>query len=163
MMSEIVRLLQEGVDPFELDKLTKQFGFPVGAATLADEVGLDVGQHVASFIGKALGPRVQGGSLELMSRLVDAGHKGKKTNKGIYNYTTVKGKSKKTVNEEAKKILEEFKLEPQQGVSSTEDRQLRVVSRFVNEALMCLQEGIVASPVAIILTILCNRSNYYWL
>jgi len=146
MMSEIFRLLQEGVDPFELDKLTKDFGFPVGAATLADEVGLDVGEHVASFLGKALGPRVQGGSIEFLSELIKAGHKGKKTNSGIYTYSTVKGKSKKVLNEEAKKMLTKFHIEPQTSVASTEDRQLRVVSRFVNEALMCLQEQIISSP-----------------
>lgn len=82
MMSEIIRLLQEGVDPLQLDELTKNYGFPVGAATLADEVGLDVGQHVAAFLGEALGPRVRGGSSDLFSDLVNAGHKGRKTNSG---------------------------------------------------------------------------------
>ncbi|KAI1722089.1 3-hydroxyacyl-CoA dehydrogenase, NAD binding domain-containing protein [Ditylenchus destructor] len=146
MMSEIIRLLQEGVDPKELDQLTKSYGFPVGAATLADEVGLDVGQHVAAFLGKALGPRVQGGSPELLAEMISAGYKGRKTNSGIYNYSTVKGKTKKVVNEKAKQILEKYKLVAPTAVSSKEDRQLRVVSRFVNEALLCLEEQVIQSP-----------------
>lgn len=51
-MSEVGRLLQEGMQPDEIDEITKSYGFPVGAASLTDEVGLDVAQHVAEFLGK---------------------------------------------------------------------------------------------------------------
>ncbi|KAK6053371.1 3-hydroxyacyl-CoA dehydrogenase, NAD binding domain protein [Cooperia oncophora] len=143
MMSEVIRMLQEGVSPLELDKLTKQFGFPVGAATLADEVGLDVSAHVAQFLGQALGPRVRGGSADLLTDMINAGFKGKKTNKGIYVYTD---KGKKKVNEESTKLLQKYQLKAPADCSSVADQQIRLASRFVNEALLCLEEGVIASP-----------------
>ncbi|KAI6208211.1 Mitochondrial trifunctional protein alpha subunit [Aphelenchoides besseyi] len=146
MLNEVVRLLQEGADPKDLDKLTKSYGFPVGAATLVDEVGLDVGEHVSKFLSQALGPRVQGGSVELLSQVVSAGHRGRKVNSGIYTYKTEGKKVKKEVNEAVRKIIEQHRIQAPTSVSSTEDKQLRVVSRFVNEALLCLEEGIIRGP-----------------
>uniref|UniRef100_A0A0N4ZF08 Trifunctional enzyme subunit alpha, mitochondrial n=1 Tax=Parastrongyloides trichosuri TaxID=131310 RepID=A0A0N4ZF08_PARTI len=146
MTAEIFRLLQEGVQPKEVDLMTKQFGFPVGGATLADEVGLDVATHVAEFLTSKLGPRMGGGNTALLRELVDGGHLGKKTSSGIYTYKKEGKKVKKEVNEVAAKIFEKYRQEAPSSVSSKEDRQLRVISRFINEASLCLQEEVIRSP-----------------
>lgn len=129
MLSEAIRVLQEGViDPKELDRLTKAFGFPVGCATLADEVGIDVGSHIAVDLSKAFGDRFEGGNLNVMQDLVKAGFMGRKSGKGIYIYEGGQSKNRE-LNQDALEIIKQkYALTPK-GLDTTEDIQLRLVSR----------------------------------
>ncbi len=144
-LSEAIRLLQEGVDPKKIDKLSKGYGFPVGVATLIDEVGVDVAAHVAEDLGKAFGERFSGGNPELLKSMVEANFKGRKSGKGCFVYSDDKGE--RQVNSGATDIFKKFSLQPKEGVSADEDLQLRLVTRFVNEAVMSLQDGVLRTPL----------------
>lgn len=74
---------------------------------------------------------------------------GRKSGKGYFVYS--KGSKDRPVNEAALNIINKYKLTPMSS-QSEEDMQLRMVSRFVNEAVLCLEEGILASPVSNSLT-----------
>jgi enoyl-CoA hydratase/long-chain 3-hydroxyacyl-CoA dehydrogenase len=138
---EVSALVRDGVSLETLDKALKDFGMPVGPITLADEVGVDVASHVASFLSNAdLGVRMQGGDVSLMKNMVEKGWLGKKSGQGFYTHS---GK-KKTINAEIKAYVKGF-VDEDLGLSETEV-QNRAVSRFVNEAIKCLEDEIIGNP-----------------
>merc|ERR1712136_508033 len=110
-LSEAIRLLQEGVGPKKLDSLTKAYGFPVGVATLIDEVGIDVAAHVAEDLGKAYGERFAGGNPELLKALVNANMMGRKSGIGMYVYSKDQSGSDRPVNKDAEELMKGFALQ----------------------------------------------------
>merc|ERR1719158_1052640 len=144
-LSEAIRLLQEGVDPKKLDKISKNYGFPVGVATLIDEVGIDVAAHVAEDLGKAFGERFSGGNPEVLKGLVAANMMGRKSQKGMYVYA--EGTKDRPINQEGLDIIKKFALTAPTATSGDEDIALRLVSRFVNEAIFSHQDGILETPL----------------
>lgn len=71
---------------------------------------------------------------------------GRKSGKGIYLYDG-QSKGSRELNPEALAILRQKYSVPSKGANSPEDLQLRMVSRFINEAVLCLEENILHSPL----------------
>ncbi|CAF4755837.1 unnamed protein product, partial [Rotaria socialis] len=85
--AEVFRLLQEGATPKDIDRATKKFGFPVGSATLFDEVGIDVAAHIARDMQTVFGARLGDSSMpQLFQDLVKNNLCGRKTGQGLYIY-----------------------------------------------------------------------------
>jgi 3-hydroxyacyl-CoA dehydrogenase/enoyl-CoA hydratase/3-hydroxybutyryl-CoA epimerase len=138
-MNEAGRLLDEGASIESIDKALVDFGFPVGPITLLDEVGLDVGGKVGQVLGEAFGARAA--PSEALRRVVESGRTGRKGKLGFYRYddSGTKGEVDATV----------YDLLPNGTVRREVDAweiQQRCVLAMVNEALLCLEEGVLRSP-----------------
>jgi len=144
-LSEAIRMLQEGVDPKKMDKLSKGAGFPVGIATLIDEVGIDVAAHVAEDLQKAYGERFEGGNPEVLKGLVEAKSMGRKSKKGLFVYAD--GSKERPLNQEGMNIIKKYSLTAPPATSGDEDLVLRMITRFANEAVASYQDGILATPL----------------
>jgi len=147
-MSEVTALILEGVELGKLDDAMKSFGMPVGPITLCDEVGIDISNHVGKFMSNAdLGVRMDGGNPELMQKMIDEGLLGRKSGQGFYLYPkNAKKSAKKQLNPTVLSLIKTATGGITSDIS-VEDIQMRLMSRFVNEAAFCLQDEIIRSPV----------------
>lgn len=143
-MNEAALLLLAGEPIDKIDKALVNFGFPVGPMQLLDEVGIDVGAKIGPILQAELGERFA--APEAFSKLLEDGRLGKKANKGFYLYgkQAKKGfiKKGKQVDESIYSLLNVAPL----GSLSGEQIAKRCTYMMLNEAVRCLDEGIIRNP-----------------
>ena len=169
VMEEAAILALEGVELHEIDRLMREVGFPVGPVTLLDEVGIDVAAHVAKDMAPFFAPRFGERDASALEAMVKQGFLGRKANKGFFLYgkeqpTDALSKAKKAasslpfvgdklgalgvykgkpLNPGALAILAAHGKKPgSTKVTDAKGLQDRVLLRMVNEAVQCLQDGI---------------------
>lgn len=139
-LNEAAYLLEEGVSIEAVDKASLNFGMPMGACRLMDEVGLDVGSHVGEIMEQGLGARCKPSSLS--KKAVENKLLGKKANKGFYLYDD-QGKQQ-GVNPEMLELL------PSERKTMSETvLQMRMFLPMINEAANILEDKIVDSAATV--------------
>jgi 3-hydroxyacyl-CoA dehydrogenase/enoyl-CoA hydratase/3-hydroxybutyryl-CoA epimerase len=144
-MNEALLLLEEGADIEQVDRAMVQWGFPMGPYTLFDLVGVDVGAKITEVMKGYLKDRVDRDMniSESATKLVDAGYTGQKDRIGFYQHAKENGEVKK---QELNESIYTFFGGPDRKTMDAEDIQRRLGLLMVNEAVYCLEEGILESP-----------------
>lgn len=127
-LSEAMKLYEEGVPPEAIDKAAVDFGMPMGPIELADTVGIDICQAVASELIEAFG----GTDTGLLQGMIADKKLGKKSGEGFYKWE--KGKAAKNKSAD---------------LSYSKEMQDRMSYMMLNESMQCLAEGIVTDEDAL--------------
>lgn len=142
---DAARLFEEGVSAREIDSAMLDFGMPMGPLRLLDEVGLDVGLHVAGTLVAAHPERLA--IPAFLENLVGQGALGRKAGRGFYLYG--KGNKGKAGSEgEHPEANPEAAVFEENSASNDLRREAichRLAGHLSQEARLCLDEGIAES------------------
>ncbi|MBP47934.1 MAG: fatty acid oxidation complex subunit alpha FadJ [Myxococcales bacterium] len=147
-MIEAVYMMMEGYRIEDIDRAATEVGFPVGPITLMDEVGIDVGQKVLATMRKHYSDHMDFPPDHIQA-FIGEGRLGKKTEKGFYLYE----KGGRSKMDKGRKLVDESVYQHLPNGTQTrnadfEEMGERLVLSLVNEAVRCLEEGILLSAEA---------------
>lgn len=139
-------LLRDGADFTKIDKvMERKFGWPMGPAYLLDVVGIDTAHHAQAVMAEGFPERMGKQGRDAIDALFEADKYGQKNGNGFYSYTIdKKGKPKKTFSEEILPVLADVCADKQDFDEQTIIQRMMIP--MINEVVLCLQEGIIATP-----------------
>ncbi|EGR1121642.1 TPA: fatty acid oxidation complex subunit alpha FadB [Vibrio parahaemolyticus] len=139
-------LLRDGADFTKVDKvMERKFGWPMGPAYLLDVVGIDTAHHAQAVMAEGFPERMGKQGRDTIDALFEANKYGQKNGNGFYSYTIdKKGKPKKTFTEDILPVLADVCADKQEFDEQTIIQRMMIP--MINEVVLCLQEGIIATP-----------------
>ena len=145
LMNEAQLMLDEGGDILQIDREMNLFGYPVGPITLSDEVGIDVGAHIMSgeLMQEMLKQRPDFKVSKTLLEISKAGYKGRKNKKGFYKYY----ENGKKVSGQVDPNIYSFYGGNARKKFDANEIHMRCGMAMVNEAALCLEEGIIENPL----------------
>lgn len=139
-MNEAGFLLVEVADPMEIDKAAVDFGMPMGPLALSDLVGLDVAAHVADNLHEAYGERMKPAAIwDALKQLRE------KTG----SQPKLLADGGRSVQKPVRRAIAKLKKSSGSKTNSQPGREAitkRLVFPVINEAAICLAEGVARKP-----------------
>ncbi len=148
-------MLEDGASPYDIDRMARAFGFPMGPYEMSDLAGGDIGwatrKRRAATRDPALPPAR---CVQIADRLCERGWFGQKTGRGWYVY-----EAGSRVGKEDPEVLAIVEAERQRaGITprafSSAELERRYIAAMVNEAAKVVDEGIALRPLDVDVTLL---------
>ena len=138
-LGEAVAMLGQDAAIEEIDWALLQFGMPMGAFILLDEIGIDIAHKVAEILHQGLGERVKPSGL--LGALYRDGYYGRKNGRGFYEYQG--GRRVGPDMSLARRISAEARGKDRIGPEEVVDRAILLM---IKEAALCLEDKIIDRP-----------------
>jgi 3-hydroxyacyl-CoA dehydrogenase len=140
---EAMFLLEEGALPWQVDKVVRDFSFPMGPFAMADLAGLDVGWRNRKSKLDKLTPRER--ACDILDQICEKGRYGQKTGAGFYRYDEKRNPSPDP-EIESLIVAHAGRVGMKRRVISDDEILERCLYSMVNEGARILEEGVAARP-----------------
>ena len=145
-------MMEDGASPYQIDRVVREFGFPMGPFQVSDLAGGDIGWATRKRRAATRDPKLR--YVQIADRICERGWFGQKTGRGYYLYPD--GARVGTPDLEVEAIInaerERAGIEPREF--SDNEILRRYMAAMINEGANVVHEGIALRPLDVDVTFL---------
>jgi 3-hydroxyacyl-CoA dehydrogenase len=145
-------MMEDGASPYQIDRVVREFGFPMGPFQVSDLAGGDIGWATRKRRAATRNPKLR--YVQIADRICERGWFGQKTGRGYYLYAD--GARSGTPDLEVEAIInderERVGITPR--VFSDDEIIRRYMAAMINEGANVVHEGIALRPLDVDVTFL---------